>query len=586
MGFIYIAAALMAVILFVYWRVWSYPLIHVDDTYYLTGLSPIAEGLSWEGLHWAWTADNVAMWIPLTWLTFMVEISLFGFNPGQMHLTNLIFHLINGVLVFALLRRMTGAVWCSALAAGLFALHPMAVESVAWVIERKDVLSTCLALGALWFYLDHVKESGHPDRSSQTTMAPRQKSLLCYFLALLAKPMPITLPFLFLLLDGWPLKRDREGWGRLILEKWPYYLVAFLVIAINMGAAGAMDEVIASPSTLSLQTRLGHMLMAGGLYVWKSLVPVSLTLIHPIPPEPYPWWQTALSGGVLLTLTGWAWYLRQAHPWFAVGWLWFLGMLTPTLGLVQVGDQLMADRFTYLPHVGFGVVVAWGVHALGRRFSGRWWISALAGLLLLTTFATLAKAQLYHWRGSVPLLETSIAQTEKNYAAHRFLGNYHNMAGNLPQAAYHYRQAQRFNPRYWRYHADLGGILLRMGRWPEARQEFQTIRTKLPETRRGLLAAARYFIRIGLFSEARHPLEKVLVWHPDASDALSLLALVEAAQGEEAKAEAILQDLYQTYPQVRRRDCARDYPQANHPALAAILTRLCAEKNFTLPADS
>ena len=357
-------AAIAVTTVAAYLQVVHFDFINYDDEYYVYDNATVQQGLTLHGIVWAFTTSDLSNWHPLTWLSYMLDVQLFGVSPGAMHAVNLGFHVVNSLLLLVLLWRLTGAVGPSAIVAALFALHPLHVESVAWIAERKDVLSTFFGLLAIGAYVGYTVK---PSRW--------RNALVAIFLALglMAKPMLITLPFVFLLLDYWPLRRPLNR--NLILEKVPHFIViqlsAIVTLAVQQ-AGGAIRSADVAPPLL----RIENAVIAYGMYLWKTIWPAELGVLYPYPKEPYRLPLVLAVAVGLLAISAVAWWLRRERPYLLVGWLWYLGTLVPVIGLVQVGDQAYADRYTYIPHIGLFIAVVVGRDGLpvpwALRLSGCW----------------------------------------------------------------------------------------------------------------------------------------------------------------------------------------------------------------------
>jgi tetratricopeptide (TPR) repeat protein len=414
----------------------------------------VRDGLTPDGVVWAFRSAEAANWHPLTWLSHMLDFELYGAHPGGHHVSSALLHTLNALLLFGALRALTGAVWRSALVAALFAWHPLHVESVAWVAERKDVLSTVFALTAIWSYAEYARR--------------RQRRLLILTLALfalglMAKPMLVTLPCVFLLLDYWPLRRLRvAGQGdavvsagvearslrALLVEKVPFFALSALSCVVTVFVqrqGGAMSSLEHVPLAL----RLANGVAAYAHYLAKTVWPSDLTLLYPHPyipgsgAAPLPGWQVAEAALLLLAVTLLVWLSRRGYAW--VGWLWFLGMLVPVIGLLQVGGQALAERYTYLPAIGLFIVFAWAGGQLIDRL-GRWhaWAAGCAGLLvavLLLASIQASRAQARHWRDSVALFEHAIEVNPRNRSILFNLGNEMKRRGRIVEAIALYRRA-------------------------------------------------------------------------------------------------------------------------------------------------
>ncbi|NRA02364.1 MAG: tetratricopeptide repeat protein [Myxococcales bacterium] len=434
--------------------------VSFDDWIYVEGNDEIREGWTLEGFVWAWTAVRGSLWHPLTWFSHMLDVEFFGLDPVGHHATGLILHILNVLLLFLVLGRMTGSLWPSAFVAAVFALHPLRVESVAWAAERKDVLSGFFWMLTLAAYAGYVRRPG----------IPRYLGLAAAFLlGLLAKPIVVTLPFVLLLLDYWPLERSQGVAGRsairrawpLIREKLPLFLIAGVFAVVTL--AVQPDVTLVDWEVLPLEARLPNSLTAYALYIRDLVFPNNLAVLYPFPTSPPPLWQPGLAlvlvAGVSVAIAT----VGRSRRYLAVGWLWYLGTLLPVIGLVQVGFQTRADRYTYLPSIGLLIMVAWGAADLQRRFALRkLWFGAGAALVLAAlVFAT--RVQLTHWRDSVTLYERALAVTSGNYPVHSNLGSVLVSQGRNAEARGHYQRALEIKPDYVYALYNLGVWLQRDG---------------------------------------------------------------------------------------------------------------------------
>jgi len=397
---------LALVTLAVYWPVRQHDFINYDDDDYVYANDMVRGGLSWAGFSWAFLGTHAVNWHPLTWLSHMLDCQLFGVNPGAHHLVNVLFHCANAVLLLWLLDLMTGKFWRSAFVAGLFALHPLRVESVAWVAERKDVLSSFFFLLTLLMYVRHVRaqtQGVRPHPGIDLRLA-----LLCYLLALLSKPMVVTLPLVLLLLDLWPLNRVtsiRLQAAGLLLEKWPFFFLSAVFSGITLLAQhGVLPAQPGNPLVL-----LENMLLEYLGYLEMILWPHNQSFLY-LRPEHVPVLQLLLAMLVIVGVSAWTAAGWRRRPWLAVGWLWFLLMLLPVTA-VQLPHLFIADRYTYLPGIGFCVLVVWGIAG---------WLEALPAQRVVTTFASvfavvlllvcagLTREQLGYWQNTRTLLEHTL----------------------------------------------------------------------------------------------------------------------------------------------------------------------------------
>ena len=452
---IFFPALILLVVTFaVYAPVRQFDFVNFDDPDYITSNPHVRNGITPEGIAWALTSGEAANWFPVTRISHMLDCQWFGLDSGWHHLTNVLLHALAAILLFAFLHRATHALWRSGFVALLFALHPLHVESVAWVAERKDVLSAFFWFLALWAWVRYTERP-----------AARRYALAlgAFALGLMSKPMIVTLPFVLVLLDLWPLGR---GWR--LREKIPFFALsaagAIATFAVQR-ASGAVQELAAIPIGL----RVENAIVTCAIYIAKTIWPSGLAVFYPYPAE-WPAWQVA---GALVLVAGIsiaAWSGLRTRPWFAAGWLWFLGTLLPVIGLVQVGAQARADRYMYVPMVGLGIVLAWGAAELLPRVPA----FALAAVSC-AAFGAVAWGQVQYWRNSETLFRHALAVTSRNYVAEHNLGvALIDSPDGLPEAIAHLQAALRIQPNSVRAHSDLGTAFAKApGRLPEAIAEFQ-----------------------------------------------------------------------------------------------------------------
>ncbi len=469
-----------------YWPITHHPFIIFDDEQYISANNHVATGLNATNFVWAFTTSEQANWHPVTWLSHQLDCTLFGLNAGGHHFVNLLFHVTNTLLLFVFLRGTTGATWRSAFVAALFAWHPLHVESVAWAAERKDVLSTffwLLTLLAYARYAENVKRDECCVRSEASASESRitHHASLLYFAALvfcacglLSKPMVVTLPFVLLLLDFWPLRRisnfkfEISNYRRLLLEKIPFFAIAFAgSVATYLVQAGG-----GAVAKTAWTENLANAVLAYARYTAKIFWPTDLAIIYPHPKH----WPVALALGAAAVLAVWTllcvrdWRKR---PFLAVGWFWFLGTLVPTIGLVQVGAASMADRYTYIPSIGFFIVVVWGaVELFSARPRGKIILPVLGGAALLGC-ALAASNQILLWRDSITLFRHAMEVTTDNYAAENVLGKAYEKTGDDAHALACYRMSVETEPRFPNSQFNLAMCLLTLGQTPEAFEHLQ-----------------------------------------------------------------------------------------------------------------
>jgi tetratricopeptide (TPR) repeat protein len=481
--------------------------VNFDDDIYVTKNSIVEKGFTWAGIKWAFTTWHASNWHPLTWLSHMADCDLFRLNAAGHHLISILFHAANAALLFALLWRLTRALWPSAFVAALFAWHPLHVESVAWISERKDVLSTFFAFLALLSYTRFAEES--------KIQSPKSKvfytlTLVAFVFGLMSKPMLVTLPFVMLLLDYWPLNRiagcrlQAANFNlRLLKEKIPFFLLSALSCAVTFLAQ--KNAAVASLAKMPLSLRLENAITACAGYLWKTAWPANLAVFYPLPKN-IALQNVAAAALVLVLISAAVWRARKPGPYLLVGWLWFLGALMPVIGLVQVGDQAMADRYTYFPLIGIFIAVAFLADDCARRFGFLKMPLAVAAVFILAACLALTERQLRFWRDSESLFTHALEAADDNALARLNLGaaleekneparalaelqkalqldprrhEIYNNIGRLlagegrPQEALPYcRDAVRLDPQSALSHNGLGIVLRELGRFDEASQEF------------------------------------------------------------------------------------------------------------------
>jgi Tfp pilus assembly protein PilF len=535
-----VALVLSVITITAFWPVSGYDFVNYDDNLYVTENTVVQQGFTWSGVVWAFSANHAYNWHPLTWISHMVDCQLFGlWAPGH-HLTSLFLHVLNSVLLFLLLWRMTDSVWRSGMVAALFALHPLHVESVAWVSERKDVLSTLFWIVATWAYVRY-------------TEAPGFFRYACVFLLLAAglmtKPMLVTLPFVFLLLDYWPLDRlgeplQRSGAAehrkqhvvssmiRLVREKVPLFALSILSSGVTF-LVQQQEGAVRSLESIPVDVRLSNVLVSYVAYIGKMIWPINLAVLYPYPIS-IPLWKAATAGGFLITLSGLVIRYRRRHRYLLTGWLWYLGTLVPVIGLVQVGVHSMADRYTYIPLIGLFILVAWGGEEVFRKWQWGQVTSFAVALGVILVLAFVSRLQLNHWKNSVVLFENAIDVTSGNYIAHLNLGAARYARGEMDRAISEYRKALDINANHAAIHDSLGAVLLVKGRYGEAIPHFSRaleIDPNLVEAKKNLKTALKH-----------------MGWPDDEAEALNRRAISLAARGEFQEAADALSEALQIRP--------------------------------------
>jgi protein O-mannosyl-transferase len=465
--------ALAAVTLAVFWPATGHDFVY-DDTPYVVDNPHVTSGLTLQNARWALGSGYAANWHPVTWLSHMLDCQMFGVKPWGHHLTSVLLHALNAVLVFVLLQQMTGARWRSLLVAALFALHPLRVESVAWVAERKDVLSGAFGLLALICYVRYAR-----GRSRNMASGFYVLSLSCFALGLMSKPMLVTLPFVLLLLDYWPLQRfgrstleaRRPALLPLLLEKLPFLALSAAVSVVTV-LVQAREGAVASVESIPLGARSGNALVSYCRYLGKLFWPADLAVFYPHPGY-WPLTEVLLAGGTIAGISVLLWAQRRRSPFLLMGWLWFVGTLLPVIGLVQVGDQALADRYTYLPSLGVLILAVWGTAELTRDWQHRAPALSVAGSVAVMVCLALTRQQIAYWQNSETLFGRALEVTENNYLAHNNLGNALHKKGQRDEAIAHYQEAIRLNPGFALAHDNLGNALDEKGEADEAIRHFQ-----------------------------------------------------------------------------------------------------------------
>jgi protein O-mannosyl-transferase len=505
--------------------VWTFlPSIHngftsYDDPEYVTSNSQVQSGLTWDGAVWAFGSTAAFNWHPLTWLSHMLDCQLFGLRPWGHHLTSVLLHAVNTLLLFLVLKRMTGALWRSLFVAAVFGLHPLRVESVAWIAERKDVLSTLFWMLTLWAYARFAEQS--------KVQRPKSKvfyglALTFFVLGLLSKPMLVTLPFVLLLLDYWPLERWKDKSVRgLVMEKIPFFLAAGAESAITFLVqrhAGVMQ------THLPFVGRLENAVVSYGRYIGKLFWPVDLCAPYPRP-DHWPLATVLLTAALLIGISIFVIARWRRQSYLPVGWLWFVGTLVPVIGLVQVGDQAMADRYTYVPLIGVVLLFVWGMHELTRS----WRLQAIAlsagAAAAILLCIALTRGQIGYWKDDETLFGHALTVTENNYLAHTSLGVALNRKGMLDDAINHLEEAVRLNPALADSHYNLGNVLVKKGRLDEAIIQFQETLKLDPSSVDAHNNLGVMLTKKGRLDDAIIQFQEVLRLNPDYPNARANLAI-------------------------------------------------------------
>jgi tetratricopeptide (TPR) repeat protein len=496
--------------------------INYDDPRYVYENTKITGGLSISGIDWAFTHIHSLNWHPLTTISHMLDCQLYGLKAGWHHFTNVLLHALGAVLLFLALQQMTGAVWRSAFVAAVFAIHPLRVESVAWIAERKDVLSGVFFMLTLLAYIYYVR-------------VPRvRRYLLVLFLfacGLMSKPMLVTLPFVLLLLDYWPLDRINGQLWKRVAAKIP--LMALSVVSsvitflIQKGAVGRTEE-------LPILERINNAIVSYVLYIWQMLWPMNLAVFYPHPENRLPLWEIVLCLLFLLSITVAAIALRKRMPYLITGWFWYLGMLVPVIGVVQVGWQGRADRYTYLPQIGLYIALTWAVTDLIGSYRYRHAILSTAGVLVITALSLCAWVQTSYWRDSETLFKHALAVTTNNDVAQNNLGIVFLGQGKLDEAISLLQSASDLRPDNTPAHENLAKALLQKGRVADALVHYRKLLELQPDNMEVHNIVGTVLVQQGDVEEGVEEWQKVLSVDPENGNALSNLAWVFATSPDQS----------------------------------------------------
>jgi len=556
--------------------------INLDDGVYVYDNARVKKGLTWENIRWASTTLYFGIWHPLTWMSHMLDCQWFGLRPGGHHLTSVLLHAANTVLLFVVLRRMTGALWRSALVAALFGLHPLHVESVAWVAERKDVLSTFFVMLTLWAYARYAQgplfsnqwsvissqSSGTPaPDSSARTPGHRSlitgyrllfyfASLLFFALGLMSKPMVVTLPAVLLLVDYWPLRRlelstlrsQPSTILRLVVEKLPFVLAALLVSWLTL--RGAHEEGwTASVVQYGITDRIANATLSYARYCLQMFWPADLAAYYPMPAT-FPAWSVAGAGLLLLVTSIVAVFAARRWPYVIVGWLWYLATLLPVIGLlIQLASYSHADRYTYVPLIGLFLSLVWGGWELVNHSRQPVRVgAAVAVVAALVLSIVLTRQQLGYWKDSETLFRHALAVNQNNWLAHNNVGTALYRQGRDEEAIQHFQECVRLQPRYASAHLNLGNAFHRIGRDDDSIRAYRAGLKLKPDEAEAQYSLATLLIGKGLGEEAVQHFQQVLRLQPNYAEAHNNLGTVLYQQGRTDEAIGQFQEALRIKP--------------------------------------
>lgn len=545
---IFICLLLVISLIAVYWQVQNHSfIVNYDDDDYVTKNVYVQKGLTCENVRWAFTSVGAGFWHPLTWLSLMLDYQFFGLNAGGYHCTNLLLHILNTLLLFLVLNRMTGSIWRSSLVAALFALHPLHVESVALVAQRKDVLSSVFWMLTMYTYVVYVN---HPSVWRYLTI------LAAFILGLMAKPMLVTLPFVLLLLDYWPLNRFRfelrsneTGKRReitmvfnrpgsrislLIFEKLPLIIFAVISSSITFFSVKKFSAIV-SLKSLPIYARIENALVSYVEYISKMIFPVDLAVSYPHPMTFF-LWQVVFCLLLLICISIIVLYNIKKYPYLTVGWFWYLGTLVPVIGLVQVGSHAMADRYSYIPLIGLFIIVAWGFADLAKKWQyGKSMFSSLAILILILMIISTWR-QLSYWKNSLTVFSHAIEVTDNNYLAYNNLAAVFMEKGDYRQAYQYASKALQIHPRLAAIHYNLGNIFAKFGNNEKAIYHFQEALKLQPDSLAAMMNLGNAFMRQGSIDDAISQYSNALNINPNDPDIHNNLGVALAIKGRDDEA--------------------------------------------------
>lgn len=535
---IWISLILVMATLCVYWQTKNFSYINYDDPEYVFANVQVQQGLTIENIKWAFTTTSFSNWHPLTWISHMIDVQLYGNSPGQHHLTNVLLHIINTLLLFYLFRKMTGNILPSALLAGLFALHPLHIQSVAWISERKDLLCAQFFFLSIFSYLKYLNKG---------TLSDYVLTLFLFSLGLMTKPMIVTLPLVLFLLDYWPLRRlgfstthqtcclpaisipPREI-SRIILEKIPFLGLSFLSAAMTFHAQEAGGSV-ATLNQLSLLARMENAIVSYLLYIQKMVWPYHLSIIYPHPGT-HPTWLILSAVLIFSALTACALFFAKKRPFLIIGWLWFLSMLIPVIGIIQVGLQSMADRYTYLPMVGLFLAFSWGLYHFPLFRKNRSLYFSITGICILSLLSVLTWQELQYWQNGVRLFSRAVAITKNNFVAHNNLGYELVQNFQFEKAKKEFEIALQIDPTFFIAHLNLGRSLIEEGNIPEGIEHYRTAVKIKPDYADAHYNLGNTLLRIGNNHEAAAHYIQALRINPSLLEAYNNLGAILVSDGK------------------------------------------------------
>jgi protein O-mannosyl-transferase len=513
---IFISFFLIITTLAVYWQVNEFEFVGLDDALYVADNPHIKEGLSYQNIKWAFTdaTEITNYWAPLTWISIIIDYKLYEMNAGGYHRTNLIFHILNSILILLVFNKMTGKRWHSAFIAVMFAIHPLHVESVAWMTERKDVLSTFFWMLTMWFYASYVILPG----TGRYLLV-----IIFFFLGIMAKPMLVTLPFALLLLDFWPLSRLEPSLSvsalkktfLLLLEKVPLFIIIFIA-SLSAFFFQEKGGVLPSLELIPFYLRIENILVSYTGYLLKTIWPFGLSAIYPYPNN-IPNWQVIISFTILSSISLISIRTIKKAPWFTFGWFWYLGILVPVIGIVVIGPHAMADRYTYIPLIGIFIIISWGIPELITQLKFRTAYLGISVCLLSLILLLITWIQVGYWRTSYTLFKHALEVTEKNPLAHDGMANAFAKRGQVEESIKHYKKSILQYPYSAEVHSNLGVALFKQGKIKEAIKHYNTAIQLKPDFITAWNNLGNALKKIGQFEEATACFTKLIKLEPNSA---------------------------------------------------------------------
>ncbi len=523
--FVYLA--LTVITLAVYWRVHKFGFVNYDDNQFVYQNERIVSGLTFDNVSYFFTHSHAGHWQPLTAITHMLDCELYGLNAGGHHVTNLILHVINTLLLLTVLRRQTGALWSSVFVAAVFGLHPVHVESVAWVTERRDMLSTLFLILTVAAYFRYVKK---PNAGRYVPM------LLLFALGLMSKPMLVTLPFVLLLLDYWPLGRlefSKISLVRLVREKIPLFILSGISCAITVVVQTNVGTV-APVRGLGFYARFSNAVVSYVRYIGKMLWPIDLAVFYPHPGDELPLWQVIGAAVVLAGVSVWVVKVSNKHKYLLTGWFWYLGTLVPVIGIIQVGSQGMADRYMYIPSIGLLLVIAWGTDDLLGKWGYKHIVLGLSAFVSITVLAVLTRFQVGYWRDSFSLFDHAVKVTKENDVACNNRGTIYYEKGEYDRAITDYNKAIEISPRYIEAYYNRGKVYNTKKQYDLAISDYSRAIEINPKLADAYINRGAIYKATGLYTFAISDYDKAIELNPTIAEAYNNRGAAYYAKGEYA----------------------------------------------------